>query len=780
MMRMVRVMFLGYFSCCIISGNLIAQIDDSRVSEVLKILEKGESYLSNGMIDSLEVEAENARILSKHISYPEGEVQSLILLGKGAIFTRDYPQSLEYLHQADSICQVSNLDDYTHQVLLELGHTYYNLKKFRRSLEYYRKVYALASNQNYSLKYTALSGQANILNNISSHHRVIPVLQEALNIAKGLGDSHKQIETLNQLATIYFSVGELDSARLFFEQLLDLKRDMGDTHSLISDLNQYGDMFLRQGAYDKAQTYLFEALSLTEELGDSLLMVSIITNIGESFIQQENWIKAWEYAEMGVSMSEKRGIKQMEAVNWKNGGLAKYKLEDSEGALFAYQQALSIYKNAIRNQTEIVKLQLSMAELLEGKADYQQALSYLKEALAVKRRHNDKLNILDIQLTMAGIYLSLNQSQSAVMLLENCEALSKEIKSKSAASKVYQMLAEAYAQRQDYQQAYSYYQQHSHIRDSLFNEEREKIIQESEQKYLKEREIRENAELEAEIATKQLEIEKNKSIILQKTQHNYILNGGIGLLSMLVIFLWYRYVKRRQLLQQKLIALEKIHETENLRSFIGGEQKERQRIARELHDGLGALLASIKLLFNAVQNEAPFITSNTHFHRADQLLNHACQEVREISHNMMPGILDQYGLEQAIRDLCDVINHSSPMDIAFLSYGLESSLEDEINISVYRIIQELLSNVVKHSEAQEAIVQIDLDDDMLRITVEDDGKGFDKDRMLDQGGIGLKNLQSRVVYLHGNMEIDTNPGHGCTIYLEIPVQTTQVGKGTEA
>ncbi len=730
------------------------------------LLSRGEFFLESFQVDSLEQAASSALLKSQAIDFEEGIVESLLLLVKAAHAVQDYDLAMGYLIRADSIARGHRMKKNLPLVALELGNTYYYLQQFENALHQYQRAFELSEESDLAVTFQSLTGQANILNNIGSLRETGPVLRHALSIAQVMDDPEKQVEVLNQLATIYFSVGELDSSGKFFEALLAVKSRLGDKNGLISDLNQYGHMFLKQGIYDRAQQYLFEALGMAEELKDSLLMVSIITNIGESFIYQENWEKAREYASLGVNMSAKKGVKQMEAVNWKNVGLARQLLGDVEGALAGYRKALDIYQHSIIDQAEIVTLQMRLAEILEEKADYQEAIYYLDRVLKAKERYSDKLSMLDIQLIMSRLYLRMRDYPNAIRLLQNTEKISSQLHSNIGKSNTYQLMSEAYAQMNDFRQAYLFQQKYVSYRDSLFNEERETIIYESEQRFLKEKKIRENAELEAKVAVKQYEIEK-------KTRQNYMLNGGIGLLSLVILLLGYVFFKRRQLLRQKLITLEKAYEAENLRSFIGGEQRERQRIARELHDGLGALLASIKLIFNAVENDLPKVAQNGYFKRANHLLNHACQEVREISHNMMPGILDQYGLEQAIKDLCDAINPSNDIDIVFLSFGMDLILEDKVNISVYRIVQELLSNILRHSNASEVIIQINIDDGILRLTVEDNGKGFESNPLPVGQGIGIKNIKSRVVYLLGKMEIDSSPGQGCNVYIEIPIGSHQ-------
>ena len=201
---------------------------------------------------------------------------------------------------------------------------------------------------------------------------------------------------------------------------------------------------------------------------------------------------------------------------------------------------------------------------------------------------------------------------------------------------------------------------------------------------------------------------------------------------------------------------------------IEGEEKERRRVARDLHDGLGAVLATAKMRINALENEIPDIRKMNSFQKAEGLLDEAVSTVREISHNMVPHMLEQYGLEYAIEAMCDHISKTQNLEVTFIPFGLEAEMADMVKVSIYRIIQELLRNVVKHAEASEAIVQISIEQNDLMMIVEDNGKGFDPEKIPRKNrGIGLNSLTSRVQYLGGEMRIESDVT-GSTFTVHVP------------
>jgi len=153
------------------------------------------------------------------------------------------------------------------------------------------------------------------------------------------------------------------------------------------------------------------------------------------------------------------------------------------------------------------------------------------------------------------------------------------------------------------------------------------------------------------------------------------------------------------------------------------------------------------------------------FTRALEQLDSSIGEMRRVAHNMMPEALVRLGLPQAVQDYCDGVNESNQLTVKCQIHGLEERLDPTTEIVVYRIIQELLNNIVKHANASEALVQLMRQDDRLSITVEDNGKGFDPSTVSTRGA-GLSNVRSRVDYLKGEMDLRSEPGKGCSIHIE--------------
>jgi signal transduction histidine kinase len=200
-------------------------------------------------------------------------------------------------------------------------------------------------------------------------------------------------------------------------------------------------------------------------------------------------------------------------------------------------------------------------------------------------------------------------------------------------------------------------------------------------------------------------------------------------------------------------------------------EQERIRMARELHDGLGSMLSGIKHSFSAIKNEISLNTAQQNkFDYTIDKLDDSIKDLRAVSHTMFSAELLEEGLEAAIRNYCTAVSTTADIKIAFENIMQQpTALKGEQAFHIFRVVQELVQNVVKHSKATEAIVQLSYNNGMLAVTVEDNGIGFNTSMQHSKNGIGLKNVESRIKMLHGKTDIQSQPGKGTSVFIEVPV-----------
>jgi signal transduction histidine kinase len=233
--------------------------------------------------------------------------------------------------------------------------------------------------------------------------------------------------------------------------------------------------------------------------------------------------------------------------------------------------------------------------------------------------------------------------------------------------------------------------------------------------------------------------------------------------------LGYRtYQQKQQLQQQRITELETQQQLTATEAVLKGEEQERSRLAKDLHDGLGGMLSGIKYSFNSMKGNLIMTPDNAQaFERSMDMLDSSIKEMRRVAHNMMPEALVKFGLDAALKDFCSDINQSGALQVSYQSIGMEHEMTDQTKaIGIYRIIQELINNTMKHAAAKNAIVQLSRSADSIALTVEDDGKGFDTSILNTAKGIGWANIIHRVEFLKGKLDVNSQPGKGTSVLVE--------------
>lgn len=202
--------------------------------------------------------------------------------------------------------------------------------------------------------------------------------------------------------------------------------------------------------------------------------------------------------------------------------------------------------------------------------------------------------------------------------------------------------------------------------------------------------------------------------------------------------------------------------------MIEGQENERRRIARDLHDGLGGILTTIKMHFSNIQQEITKLDELNMVEKTGSLIEHANAEVRKIAHEMMPGSLVKLGLTDALEELCARNSMEGKLDVHFEKLNMDSRLSETAEVMLYRVAQELLNNIQKHSEATDVILQLSDTGEQIEMVVEDNGKGFNPDLIDTTTSMGLKSIKSRISFLNGTTIIESTLGTGTTISVSIP------------
>jgi signal transduction histidine kinase len=288
-------------------------------------------------------------------------------------------------------------------------------------------------------------------------------------------------------------------------------------------------------------------------------------------------------------------------------------------------------------------------------------------------------------------------------------------------------------------------------------------------------------ELALENSLANAEIERNEALAQkQRARNTTYLVAAIALFVLAVIlFVYYR--QRLSLARLKEAEEQAAHKrniqslldeqrTKNLEARIAGEEQERKRLAKDLHDHLGSLLATVKVNLQGIFGREKAFKDNEQVETVNTLVDKACNDVRGIAHNLHMGISESFGLTTALQELAASVSGANNIKVQFTATNCSKRLDTNLEIFTYRMVQELLSNALRHSQATLINIQLTCLDELVSIIVEDNGKGFDNNNSAGRSsGIGLKNLISRVEGFDGEITIDSTPDIGTTVLVDLPL-----------
>ena len=309
----------------------------------------------------------------------------------------------------------------------------------------------------------------------------------------------------------------------------------------------------------------------------------------------------------------------------------------------------------------------------------------------------------------------------------------------------------------DYKNASRFLKTYLTIKDSIFTAEKQKTVYELEQKYQTAKKEEQIATLEASSRIKDLELSQSRATIV-------IVIASFGLTGAL-LFLLYKRSRYKQ-------HIAHIRETEELQrqrftAVLEAEENERSRVAKDLHDGIGQLLSVAKLTLSAVEDEKE--ENMRMIRNSMSVLDQATKEVRAISHNMMPAALTDIGLSVALEDLFSKVNEAKLLQMKLEAIDLEERLPLSVEIAVYRVIQEVINNMIKHSKADRISVRIRRQGSAVSLAISDNGIGFEKEVIAKSKGLGWKNILSRISMLNGEIEVDSQPGAGTSVSIQFAI-----------
>jgi two-component system, NarL family, sensor kinase len=551
-------------------------------------------------------------------------------------------------------------------------------------------------------------------NNLEKYDTSMLLNQQCLAVALQYGNTLKIGYSLANLAGSFTKLSQYDSAAFYYLKAITYLDKEIEKDNVIYMYGNLAALYKNLEQYDRAISYLRQGLNLHYNgFGSNEAYAFTLTNLSGVFQDLNKFDSSIYYADKAIEVCKRNDIYRNQMVCFQNKFTSTMYL-GQYNKLDAIIREMELLGPFLKNPSTDIKIALNKGFLNYYKGQYNVANEYAIQSLELSSANENLDYIIKSYQLLSKIATGLGNYKLA---------------------DIYDFKIDSIHQIQ--------------VTDKLRGE-----VQNLEKKF--------------ETQKKSIEILKLKNQNEKKsTQNKFLLTTAIGLI--LFSLLAYRNFTNKQKLQQaKITELEKDKQLLTVDAMLKGQETERSRIAKDLHDGLGGMLSGTKLSFINMKENLVLTPENALlFEKSLTMLDNSIVDLRKVAQNLMPEALVKFGLNEATRDFCDSIKGSSGVNIVYQHLGEQRKLEATSEVFTYRILQELVNNAVKHAGASQIFVQLTMDTNKLSITVEDDGKGFSMNDAANSKGAGLSNITYRVQYLNGTIDIVTTPGNGTSVNVEL-------------
>lgn len=616
---------------------------------------------------------------------------------------------------------------------------------------------------------TSLNRIGEIEKNKGYYDQAIATFDKALQIEKEINNAYGIARANGQLALLYISIGQIEKAFDANQTCIKIYKEINNLSALANAYDRQAEIYKYQGKFDKALDLIYTELKIREQIKDSANFVFSFISLANLYSKLSNYSKAMEYNNKAIEIAMRFNDQINLAKIYTNISGVYYKLEQFYTAIDYNFKSIEI-KNRLKQDKALDSNYNNLGNCYSKLGEYNKAIQFYNKSIDIKEKSGDKEDLSIAYNNIGNLYFNRKQYNQALSHYKKGMENAKIIDNKLITLELYHNIYRSYLITGKLKDAVSFNNKYITLRDSLDIAYRNAMNLKD--AYLEEQ--KKNQLLAKDNLINEIKIKRRNILIIS-------LSGGMILLILLFFALFRSYrLKQRTLLaeknneinEQKISKLLKDQELKSMSAMLEGQDGERKRIAQDLHDRLGSMLSMVKLHFKSVEENIQAIreTNLVMYSKANNLLDEACEEVRKIANDLNSGVLNKFGLIPALKSLQESIKGTGQLNIEVLDFGFDDNrLEYAIEINLYRIIQELISNILKHSKASEVTIQLIKKENRLNIVVEDNGLGFDVNQIKNKKGMGLKNIESRVDSLKGEFNIDSGKGAGTTITIEIPL-----------
>lgn len=572
-----------------------------------------------------------------------------------------------------------------------------------------------------------------------------------------------RMNLLNELrkATFY---SEPDISKTYTKEYLELAQKANDSFRIALGQYYLGNADITIGNYKEALPHYLEAANYFESSDDLGRLSSVYNGIAAAYEKHGVDSLSLKYFEKSFEISKEQNDARRIGIALNNISNIYRNRGELETAI-GYLEEARIQLSDPAFAKYFIPISINLANAYSDIERTQDAKSIFENTLSKMDTASDILHYGTLLRGMGSVYTQEGNSKKGLRYYERAYNAFLTHGFEDEKLETMPFLIDAYYENNETLKGMNLFYTYSEAKDSIFNSEKEKNLTEALQKY--EAEKKDKA-----LLAQALTIEKNA---LQK---NRILFGLISVaVFSVLLFLFFRKrlqyqktiaLQNASLQKQRITELQQKNKLLALSSMIEGQEAERLRIAKDLHDSLGGLLSTVKAHFTTIQKEIKQLAKFGLTEKTNSLIDEACIEVRRISHNMMPHALSISGLKGALEDIAQNLK-AEGYEVTLEINDLPTDLENTKEVMIYRLVQEIISNIRKHANANTILLQVLGFNKEINLIVEDNGDGFDYEKAIVNDGLGLKNINSRVDFLDGSVEWDSKPGNGTSISINIPL-----------
>jgi two-component system, NarL family, sensor kinase len=552
---------------------------------------------------------------------------------------------------------------------------------------------------------------------------------------------------------IYHSrTGKLDSGLYYLHEAEHAAKINNNFNVLLKVYTALGNAYISSGKPGRALEVMFEGMRMVKKYPDLEMEMKLRTNIAWAYLELKQYRNCVDFGLENIGLMEGTSLEWIVLYTYNNIAISYGALGQLDSAEFYISKGIRASEKTGDAQS-LANGYFILGTIYSNANKYDQAIKQYLKARPFREKVGNPFFIVSDLYTISELYFKTGDYKKGVEAGKEAVAMAEKYNLLLKFEGAYLSLAQNYEGLSDYRNATRYYRLWAMAKDTAYQNANAQAIAEMKTRFETEKKEQQLAVQKAQLGEQRAELQRTYIVIAAL---------AFSLLLLVIIFALLRGRQRR--LREVFLREAQIHAT------IQSQETERRRFAQDLHDGMGQLISALRLALHTVEKDTALEDRMMVVGKAEKLLNEMHQEIRSIAFNLMPQTLVQNGIVPALKEMCSRINGSGNVTVRLICFDLPERLSEVQEISLYRILQEWVNNVVKYANATLIEIQLLGYDEEINVIVEDDGQGFDV-RTLDEGaGNGWKNIKSRINLMKASVDIDSQAGRkGTTLIIKVPI-----------